>query len=298
MTKHSIPIVAVFLLIMSAFHTAAYAADIPSDNRIKILRYDPNDIYTIYTLFGYQTNIEFDDGERIQTISVGDRSLWQIVPSAYRLFIRPLDDNMTTNMTVITDRRTYQFDLKSGKGELSDNPRMVYVARFTYPKKQVMAPKMPAPMAQQVVAPPPPMPAQQPAAPIKPMVTLPPPEPMKTVEFERFEPVPPPPSSQAVSLSRSSNTLNYDYTYTGPDELAPVQLYDDGRQTYMRLTNMGGVPPKLFAIDGGKQRQLDYQKQGEMLVTSSVHSYLLLDYGQGNNNRIYLYNEDRMPAGL
>lgn len=300
MMRVSIYIMVVALLLCAPlFSSYSHAADIASDTRMKTLRYDPNDIYTIYTLYGYQTNIEFNQNERIQTISVGDRSLWQIVPSAHRLFIRPLDDNMTTNMTVITDRRTYQFDLKSGAGKLSANPYMVYVARFSYPEKKPSPPKTVPPSMQQVIAPPPPSPmlATQ-AAPMKPLIALPPAAPVKTVQLERMVPPPPPPPLGSMSMPGKAGTLNYDYTYTGPDALAPAQLYDDGARTYMRFMNTNGAMPKLFALDNGAQRPIEYRQEDGMIVTSSVHSYMLLDYGHGENSRIYLYNEDRMPAGL
>lgn len=300
----------VALLAATPLMSSAYAASdsLPEDKRIKILRYDPNDIYTIYTLYGYQTSIELSRNERIQTISVGDRSLWQIVPSGYRMFIRPLDDNVTTNMTVITDRRTYQFDLKSGEGTLSSNPRMVYVARFSYPKKpKKLPPQAVAPVvyAPPVIAPAPQVPEAY-APPIKPMVSLPPAAPSNAVELERYAPPPPPPPPPSVSemesprgsyASRNGPILNYDYTYTGPDSFAPSELYDDGKQTYIRIPRVA-QKPTLYALSEGKKRQLVHRMEGDVLVVNSVNSYMLLDYGSGENSRIYLYNELRMPAGL
>lgn len=115
----------------------AYAADISqpvvSDSRVKTFVYNENEVYTILTQFGYQTNIEFGRGEEIQTISVGDRVSWQIIPAGRRLFIQTLNDEAQTNMTVVTDRRSYQFDLQSTGHTKGNEDRLVYVARFYYP---------------------------------------------------------------------------------------------------------------------------------------------------------------------
>src|SRR5690349_19344959 len=115
-------------------HGAAWADDVdaplPSDERIKLLAYDESDVYTITTRYGYQTNIVFGPSEEIETISVGDHSMWQIIPSGNRLFIRPMEEDVTTNMTVLTSKHSYQFDLKSVPGDKTAGN--IYVAMFVY----------------------------------------------------------------------------------------------------------------------------------------------------------------------
>lgn len=115
----------------------ALAADISqpvvSDSRVKTFVYNENEVYTILTQYGYQTNIEFGRGEEIQTISVGDRVSWQIIPAGRRLFIQTIQDDAQTNLTVVTNRRAYQFDLKSTSHTKGNEDRLVYVARFYYP---------------------------------------------------------------------------------------------------------------------------------------------------------------------
>lgn len=114
-------------------HAADVSQPVVSDSRVKTFVYNENEVYTILTQFGYQTNIEFGRGEEIQTISVGDRISWQIIPAGRRLFIQTVQDNAQTNLTVITDRRAYQFDLKSTTHTKGNEDRLVYVARFYYP---------------------------------------------------------------------------------------------------------------------------------------------------------------------
>lgn len=85
----------------------------PNNDRIRALAYNPNDIYSVVTRVGFASYIEFGTNEEIDTISVGERSFWQLIPSGHRLFIRPLKNEISTNMTVITNKHSYQFDLRS-----------------------------------------------------------------------------------------------------------------------------------------------------------------------------------------
>lgn len=106
------------------------------DNRIKTYIYSPNEIYLMVLHFGFQSHIEFAVGEEIQTISLGDAYAWEINPLANRLFIKPMAKNIRTNMTIITSKRTYQFDIVSEELDKDDMKDLAYVIRFYYPKKK------------------------------------------------------------------------------------------------------------------------------------------------------------------
>jgi type IV secretion system protein VirB9 len=127
--------------------TAAVAA---SDKRIRTLDYSPDQIVQILGKSGIQSTIEFAPDERIENVAVGDSSAWQITPNrrASLLFVKPLVGHSRTNMTVVTDRRTYMFDLVAGEKAAAP----VYALKFSYPNEK---PIQTAPqMVQQPAAPP------------------------------------------------------------------------------------------------------------------------------------------------
>ena len=109
---------------------------ITTDNRIKTYIYNPNEVYLLVLHFGFQSYIEFAKGEQIQTITLGDSYSWKITPLDNRLFINPMEQNIRTNMTIITNKRTYQFDIVSKELEYGEEKDLVYVVRFYYPKKK------------------------------------------------------------------------------------------------------------------------------------------------------------------
>jgi type IV secretion system protein VirB9 len=78
--------------------------------------------------------IEFEADERIQTVSIGDSIAWMINPSGNRLFLKPIEQNALTNMTVITDKRSYLFELHSEETKDIRDRDMVFTMRFIYPQ--------------------------------------------------------------------------------------------------------------------------------------------------------------------
>src|SRR5437763_13938272 len=108
--------------------TAAHSAP---DNRIRSMAYDPDKIVQVLGRPGIQSTIEFADDERIENVAVGDSHAWQITPNhrASLLFVKPLAPRSRTNMTVVTDRRTYMFALVAGDKWTTP----VYALKFSYP---------------------------------------------------------------------------------------------------------------------------------------------------------------------
>lgn len=133
----AVKIILAFLLIITSSWSMAYNDDIPltTDSRIKTYVYSPNDVYLLVLYYGFQSHIEFGKNENIETITLGDSYAWKITPLGNRLFIKPMERNIRTNMTIITNRRTYQFDLVAQELEDGDEKDLVYVVRFQYPKK-------------------------------------------------------------------------------------------------------------------------------------------------------------------
>lgn len=110
-----------------------------TDSRIRTVRYSPNEVYQFIGHYGYQSAIEFEADEKIQTVSVGDSVAWMINPADNRLFLKPIDQNALTNMTVITDKRSYLFELHAEETQDIRDREMVFVMRFTYPQSDTDA---------------------------------------------------------------------------------------------------------------------------------------------------------------
>ena len=113
-------------LALALFAVPAHAAD----PRLQSVHYQADKVVKVQGRLGFQSMIEFGQGEAIENVAVGDSSAWQVTPNkrANLLFLKPLVGKARTNMTVVTDQRTYLFDLSvAGAGTTP-----LYNMRFTY----------------------------------------------------------------------------------------------------------------------------------------------------------------------
>ncbi|MDC0887274.1 TrbG/VirB9 family P-type conjugative transfer protein [Altererythrobacter sp.] len=103
------------------------------DSRLIELEYDPGRVVTIEGRTKVQATIQFGDGEAIENVAIGDSTTWQVTPNkrANLLFVKPLAATARTNMTVVTNKRTYLFDLVA-----SPRNKPLYILTFTYPKEE------------------------------------------------------------------------------------------------------------------------------------------------------------------
>lgn len=149
MIRHIAPIAA---LLLAASAAPAFARDA----RLVDHRYNDREVVRIQGQLGVQASVAFAEDEHIENVAIGDSASWQITPNkrANLLFVKPLSARARTNMTVVTDRRTYFFDLVAAPGS---SP--LYVLRFTYPDEpkppvQAAAGNMSAEEAQALAGPP------------------------------------------------------------------------------------------------------------------------------------------------
>ncbi len=125
----------IFMFSSNAF-AIREARPTPIDSRIRVMVYNPDDVFKYVGYYGYQASIELAKSEEIVSISMGDTTAWQIVPAGYRIFIKPVEPDATTNMTLITNKRTYFFELYAQEAEDIRDPEMVFNLRFIYPDEE------------------------------------------------------------------------------------------------------------------------------------------------------------------
>lgn len=114
-----------------------HAASTPSsgrlDPRIRNAVYNPDQVFVVETDLRHATTIHFGQGETFQAVIVGDTESFQVDPIpeiGNILTIKPHVAKARTNMTVVTNRRTYSFDLVENAivgGEF-------FEVRFDYPQ--------------------------------------------------------------------------------------------------------------------------------------------------------------------
>jgi len=108
-----------------------------TEKKFRSYLYNPNDVYRYIGHYTYQGFIEFESGETIGTISMGNPSLWLFESLGNRLFLKPVgEDGSETNMTIITNKRVYHFELMAREAKGIADKNLIFVVKFVYPDEK------------------------------------------------------------------------------------------------------------------------------------------------------------------
>ncbi|WP_028743939.1 TrbG/VirB9 family P-type conjugative transfer protein [Rhizobium leguminosarum] len=104
------------------------------DPRVRSLPYSAEQVFLVTGTYGMVTTILFGADEEITQVVAGDTVSWQILTSADRrsLTLKPMEKDASTNLSVVTTRRTYSFDLRVNDSKAIQN--QTFKLQFTYPE--------------------------------------------------------------------------------------------------------------------------------------------------------------------
>lgn len=231
--------------LLASFLLAATAVSTPAraDDRLVQRLYDPAHVVRVPGRANVQATIQFSEDETIENVAIGDSQAWQVTPNkrANLLFVKPLGERATTNMTVVTSKRTYLFDLVASPA----NRTPLYVLAFTYPKEEVAAvdeaatvPLPDAPTADELAV------ATDPRAVVDPA------------------------------------DLNFAWAPKGAAGLLPQRIYDDGAATYITWRPETALPAILVKDAQGNEGPVNYAVRGDVIVLDAVPREIVLRAGR------------------
>ena len=231
-------LLAAALLASASLGTAAHA----DDPRLVEVLYNEAAVVRVEGRTQVQTTIRFAEDEHIENVAIGDSQAWQVTPNrrANLLFVKPLAPRASTNMTVVTDKRTYLFDLVASPA--TRNP--LYVLAFTYPQElepeEDLATRAPAetPNALELAA------AGDPYAVVDP------------------------------------DLINRAWSSTGDTKLVPTDIYDDGDATFLTWPMGATLPAILVKDFEGTEGPVNYAVRGDTLVVEGVPREIVLRSGR------------------
>ncbi|WP_245521186.1 MULTISPECIES: TrbG/VirB9 family P-type conjugative transfer protein [Rhizobium] len=124
----------VLLLGTTVGHAELVARPGRLDPRVRSLPYSAEQVFLVTGTYGMVTTILFSADEEITQVVAGDTVSWQILTSADRrsLTLKPMEKDASTNLSVVTTRRTYSFDLRVNDSKVIQN--QTFKLQFTYPE--------------------------------------------------------------------------------------------------------------------------------------------------------------------
>jgi type IV secretion system protein VirB9 len=105
-----------------------------ADSRIRSAQYDGDQVYRLRGFVGYQIDLEFESGESFVGLGAGDIEGLAYFGQDNHLFLKPKAAKVSTNLTVLTNRRQYQIDYTAlAQHPVVGDPDVIFALRFLYP---------------------------------------------------------------------------------------------------------------------------------------------------------------------
>lgn len=86
-------------------------------NAVQTYPYAAGALYQLYTAPGHISDIALEPGETLQAVSAGDTVRWVIGDTLsgtqVHILVKPIEAGLTSNLVIVTDRRTYHLEMKS-----------------------------------------------------------------------------------------------------------------------------------------------------------------------------------------
>jgi type IV secretion system protein VirB9 len=218
------------------------------DPRIRVVQYDPDRVVTIYTDVGNPTIIQFEKDEQIvQTpegqIGVADKKAWITSPKANHIMMLPKAKKPDTKMLVVTNKRTYVFEIISVTPTMRVEPTLAL--RFEYPDVR----------AKQV---------QLEAA-------------KRAAVEDRLQEI----AAKTDGKAGRTPGRNDKYSKRGDAALSPSRVEDDGRFTFFRFDSTRELPNVYKVLPDGREALLNFHVDPDTgtVIVHETRPLFILRYG-------------------
>ena len=241
----------------AVLHAEMLATPLRGDSRLVEFLYDADNSYLVLAKPKAVTHMQFAADELIQSVAAGDTSNWEFTPTRNRknLFVKPRFEDQETSLTVLTDKRSYQFVLRS----TGDGKKWYQRVSWVYGSELVLTVQgqsgddvaaSPGSAASAAAS----LPAAAAAAARAPLV------PEAAVEADK---------------------LRFGYEISGEAPFRPRIVFDDGRFTYFKMPAALQELPALFAVIEGKDYSLvNFDVKGDYLVAQRLLPLAVLKLGR------------------
>jgi type IV secretion system protein VirB9 len=205
---------------------------LPTDNRIVTFTYSPDAVYTLLTENGSGTHIQLGTDEGIvEKPALGDTIQWRVSGGPKNLYVKPVRPGLMTTMTLVTNKRVYEFELRSSPA----GGKFYQKVGFVYPEEEQAVQLRAQMQAQQYIA-----------------------------EKTRL-------SDQIISPAADPSSYHYGYTVTGDAPFRPIEVLDNGSKTFIHLPHVQDLPALFLVNGKDKLELVHYRPAGaDFLVMDRI----------------------------
>lgn len=229
-------------------HAAIMGAALPASAQVvQQYEYEPDRIYEVRTGLGITTQIELSPNEKILDFSTGFSAGWDLTRRENVFYLKPKNVDVDTNMVIRTATHSYIFELK------------VVATDWTALSQ-----------------------AKQAGVQYKITFAYP-----NDIEFaSEADEKSVPQLSTKLDKDRRYN-FNYDYsTRTRQAWLIPTNVYDDGKFTYVKMSDLTAFPTGNFPAVFGREREgsedfvVNTTVENNTLIVHGTYPFLVIRHGK------------------
>ncbi|MCF7221671.1 TrbG/VirB9 family P-type conjugative transfer protein [Marilutibacter chinensis] len=238
------------LLRIGLFLALACTAAPAAAQAVQEYEYGPDRIYPVRTGLGITTQIELSPHEEVLDYSTGFSSGWDLTRRGNVFYLRPNNVDVDTNMMVRTATNSYIFELKV----VATDWRALEQAKSAGVQYKI---KFVYPSGTEFAA--------------------------ATAAVEE-------PESEIETAIDPDRGYNFDYEFSAPRRapkwLVPTTVYDDGRFTYVRMSDLTEFPTGNFPAVFGREREhsddfiINTTVEGNTIVVHGTYPYLVIRHGK------------------
>jgi len=244
-------ILIILLFVVNNVLAGQNPVSVAQDHRVKIVPYDQNNIVQLKCHYDLQTMIEYASHERILSYNSGQSTSWDITHSPsrpYLLKIRPLAKSADTNLTVVTDKRIYLYELKAREQWNMRSKDITFIVRYRYPNeiRKVMEGRALAALKQEE----------------------------NEEQQQRAN------ASKKDASKINPSELNMEYSFGGDKSIAPITVFDDGTFTYFKFDKNSDIPAIYLVDDDRSESMVNRHMEGPYMVVEQLGDRFTLRSGK------------------
>lgn len=225
---------------------AADGVGTPNQNEIWKYTYSPDIIFRIFATTKRHVHLELAEDEGLtEDPIVGDSIQWRVTGGPRHLYIKPIRVGIETTMTVVTNKRSYEFQLIAEDPSTKNTGRIFQKISFDYPEDRKAIRLL---QENRVAA--------------------------TRAEEERK-------SAQVLATGIDPAKLQFTYTITGEASFKPVAAYCDDKFTYLVMPKSQDMPGIFLIEDNGTMSLVKFKPRdnSNIIVVERVAKKLLLQLG-------------------
>ncbi len=212
----------------------------PTDNRIKTVAYQENNVVPLYGKTFTSTQVMFANDEVILDVEGGDTSGWMVTYHknlSNMIFVKPTMLNSDSNMTIVTNKHNYYFHVVSNKTLNETDKSETFAIKFTYPVEERAR---------------------------------------LNAQLKRNKQI----KNSTINAKNNPKKYNWGYSFSGNHQVMPLHAFDDGTFTYFELRKNQALPAFFAVDDqSGKESVVNTRREGNYVVVQRLAPQFTLRNG-------------------